>query len=230
MQIDHVFPVNVFIGTVMDGARLFPRRDPANGALMVFQSEALNYSVELTAPAHSWEGSTALLLWYQNSEFDLSAVVGVRSVILSQYKKEMTTKQCHWTTHDCLSSHTWTGLSNFSSVVLMWVVCPCGVCNLMTSLCQLLKADWDNLQDMAHCLTLAVFSVIWPWLLSSPKSQSLALTIPILFHPLSLIKKLSFVIVLIPQFLSHSMGSIMLRPSNSSKGQTHISKKISHLL
>lgn len=57
----------------MDGACLFPRRDPANGALMPFQSAALSYTVELVAPAHSWEASTAVLLRNQNSEFDLSA-------------------------------------------------------------------------------------------------------------------------------------------------------------
>jgi len=68
----------------MDGARLFPRRDPANGALMAFQSEAPNYSVELTAPARSWEASTTVLLW--DSEFDLSAVLGVKDLIPSQYK------------------------------------------------------------------------------------------------------------------------------------------------
>lgn len=62
MWIDHVFPVNVFIWDVMDGARLFHRRDPANGALMAFRSAALNYRVGLMAPAHSCKASTAILL------------------------------------------------------------------------------------------------------------------------------------------------------------------------
>lgn len=56
---------------MMDGACLFRRRDPADGALMAFQSEALNYGVELMAPARSWEASTTILLRYQYSDLDL---------------------------------------------------------------------------------------------------------------------------------------------------------------
>lgn len=50
---------------MMDGACLFRRR------LMAFQSEALNYGVELMAPARSWEASTTILLRYQYSDLDL---------------------------------------------------------------------------------------------------------------------------------------------------------------
>lgn len=95
---------------VMDGARLFPRRVPANGALMAFQSAAPNYGVELMAPAHSWEASTTVLPWYQYSEFDLSLKGDTISI---QIRK--TTKQCHRRTDDCLSSHIWAGFNNFSS-------------------------------------------------------------------------------------------------------------------
>lgn len=56
---------------MMDGVCLFRRRDPADSALMAFQSEALNYGVELMAPACSWEASTTILLRYQYSDFDL---------------------------------------------------------------------------------------------------------------------------------------------------------------
>lgn len=62
-----MFPVNRLHWDMMDGARLFPRHDPANCTLMVFQSEALNYSVELTAPAHSLEATTAVQF-----DFDLT--------------------------------------------------------------------------------------------------------------------------------------------------------------
>ena len=86
---------------VMDGARLFRRRYPADGALMAFQSEALNYGVELTAPARSWEASTTVF----SSDTKILTLTSVYSVIPSiQIRKKQSYK-----TADCSSSHIWAG-------------------------------------------------------------------------------------------------------------------------
>ncbi len=129
---------------VMDGARLFPRRVPANGALMAFQSEALNYGVELMAPAHNWEASTSVLLWYQYSEFDLSLKVDTISI----------------QNHQAVSQNNRCLVPAFGHVLITLAQWFWSRFFVLVKSVEL--RDWDQLPDVADCLILAVFSLIWP--------------------------------------------------------------------
>lgn len=142
------------------------------------------------------------------TEFDLSLKVHTISIQISK-----TTKQCHETTDDCLSSHIWAGFDNFSTVVLMQVVYPFQVCQV-----ERLGSTSRHGRLFDSCRVLTYLTLVA--LVSKEPNFSSVYSNP--FSPYltwllnSFIKKLSFVIVLIPQFHSCNMGSIMSQPSNSS--------------